>query len=372
MKKSELILRTDNKDLSISWLFVWAKFRSSLTIHQMRLVIRILEFCQRDPNGIGYRDNHRCLEYQNDDVVLKMPVSDVYFSDFSLQTIRDDLANLHEMTIEFYDYEKKVWRACGIIEKPEVLENIGTVQFKVDLRFWSQLRIMAHGIRHCELNKLVMLRTVYAMWFYMLISQRSGTISITIANLKERLGIDKDDYKGKNGRDRIDHLEERVIKPAQKALNESCPWTFRYKKNRVNPDNKRSPVTSLTFIPVSQPKFRDEKLEKKALITKTSSSILFPEVDAYMKNTMGFKPEEINPNKETLDKAVKTIPNIMEFLCKLQSRRRKPDGKIMPMGWVINALKSEMKLIEEDQVQPNKNIVTSNTIGNLFDMNKIL
>lgn len=218
----------------------------------MRLIIRILEFCQRDLNGIKYKDCLRQLEYQNDDVLLKMPVRDVYFSDFSLEIIRKDLEGLRSKSIEFYDYENKVWSACGIIEKPHVFGRTGMMEFKIDLKFWKELRNIAHGIRRCELNKVLILPTVYAMWFYMFISEKDTPINITIDNLKERLGISKDDYKRSNGKDRIDHLEERVIKPSQKALNDSCPYTFKYEKIRENPDNKRSPVKSLRITPVFQ------------------------------------------------------------------------------------------------------------------------
>ena len=39
-----------------------------------------------------------------------------------------------------------------------------------------------------------------------------------------------DKYKDKNGKDRIDNFEERVLKPAKAALDESCPYTFNYVK----------------------------------------------------------------------------------------------------------------------------------------------
>ena len=38
---------------------------------------------------------------------------------------------------------------------------------------------------------------------------------ISLENLKDRLGIPADKYKDKNGKDRRDHFEERVLKPAK-------------------------------------------------------------------------------------------------------------------------------------------------------------
>ena len=48
---------------------------------------------------------------------------------------------------------------------------------------------------------------------------------LSLENLKDRLGIPADKYKDKNGKDRIDHFEERVLKPAKAARDESCPYT---------------------------------------------------------------------------------------------------------------------------------------------------
>ena len=335
----------------------------------MRLILRILEFCQKEIKGVKFKDNLRQLEYQEDEVVLRLPVTDVYFSDFTLQTIRDDLKNLREKTIEFYDCYNKVWMACGIIEKPHIFERTGIMEFKIDLKFWNQLRNLAHGFRRCELSKALALPTVYSIWFYLSISEKKKPLYITIQQLKERLGIGENEYKRANGKDRVDHLEERVLKPAQKALNDSCPFTFKYEKIRENPKSKRSPVKLLRFIPVSQPQYRDQNLEKKALLAKTSVSFLNPQVYDYLTKNMGFCLAELQPNKETLDDAIRYIPNILDKLCSLQGRRRQRDGTVKGIGWVINALKSEIEIAKKEQKAPNV-LVCPGNVADLFKAEK--
>ena len=369
-KKTVPIILSNNKDITISWLLVWCRHKSTLTIHQMRLILRILEFCQAELKGLKIKDNLRQLEYENDDVLFKIPVSDVYFSDFSLKSIRADLKDLRERTIEFYEYETKVWSACGIIEKPHVYERTGMMEFKVDLQFWKVLLNLTHGIRKCELSKALMLPTVYSMWFYMYISEKSEPQDITIVHLKERLGIQEGEYKDKNGMDRIDNLEARVIKPAQKALNESCPYTFRYEKIRENPNNKRSPVKLFRFIPVKQSQFRDENLERKALMAKTSVSMINQQVIDYMIQTMGFELKEVQSNKELLQEATRLIPNLPDKLRDIQNRRRLGNKD---KGWIINALKGNIEDIKRqsgscDVKLDKKGIITRNSgyIADLF------
>ena len=363
-------MTTNNRDITISWLFVWARHKKTLSIHQMRLILRILEFCQDEIKGIKYKDNLRQLEYQKDDVVLRMPYTDVYFSDFSLKTIRDDLKDLRERTIEFYDYTNKIWSACGIIEKPHVHERTGMMEVKIDLQFWQQLLNLTHGIRRCELNKALNLPTVYSMWFYIFISEKNEPMDITIEHLKEKLGISADDYKRKNGKDRIDHLEERVIQPAQKALNESCPYSFKYEKIRENPRSQKSPVKLLRFIPIYQPQFRDESLEKKALVAKTSVSLINQQAVDYMIQTMGFELKEVQSNKELLEDATKLLPNILEDLRDIQNRRRLK-GK--EKGWIINALKGKIQDAKDEASGLNGekySVRDSGYVANLFDVNR--
>lgn len=373
-KKTVPIILNNNQDITISWLLVWARHKSTLTVHQMRLILRILEFCQAELKGIKIKDNLRQLEYQNDDVLIRIPVSDVYFSDFSLKTIRNDLKDLRERTIEFYDYENKVWFACGIIEKPQVFERTGMMEFKVDLQFFRVLLNLTHGIRKCELSKALMLPTVYSMWFYMYISEKSEPKDITIAHLKERLGIRENEYKDKNGSDRIDNLEARVIKPAQKALDESCPYTFKYEKIRENPSNKRSPVKLLRIIPVKQSQFRDENLERKALLAQISVSIINQQAVDYMIQTMGFELKEVQSNKELLQKATKLIPNLPEKLRDIQNRRRLGNKD---KGWIINSIKGIIEDIKKQsgscEAETDRKVFLSRKseyVADLFSVNK--
>lgn len=367
-KKTGPIILSNNQDITISWLLVWARHKSTLTIHQMRLIFRILEFCQAELKGLKIKDNLRQLEFQDDDVLIKIPVSDVYFSDFSLKTIREDLKDLRERTIEFYVYETKVWSACGIIEKPHVYERTGMMEFKVDLQFWKVLLNLTHGIRKCELSKALMLPTVYSMWFYMYISEKSEPQNITIEHLKERLGISAEDYKRKDGKDRIDHLEERIIRPAKKALDELCPYTFKYEKIRENPSNKHSSVKLFRFIPVKQSQFRDENLERKALMAQTSVSMINQQAIDYMIQTMGFELKEVQSNKELLQEATRLIPNLPDKLRDIQNRRRLGNKD---KGWIINALKGNIEDIKKSgscDVKPDKKGIITRNSGYIADL----
>ena len=207
-------------------------------------------------------------------------------------------------------------------------------------RIWVFTKF-AKGYREFELNKALALPTGYSLRFYMLMSGQVYPLDISLENLKDRLGIPADKYKDKNGKDRIDHFEERVLKPAKAALDESCPYTFNYVKVRENPNNKRSKVTGFRFYPVYQPQFRDEELEGKELQAKVTARYqIDSHVYEYLRYSCGFTSEEINRNKETFITAQEKITDLIGELALLNGKSREKNN---PKGWIINALKGKIK-----------------------------
>lgn len=136
-------------------------------------------------------------------------------------------------------------------------------------------------------------------------------------------------------------FEERVLKPAKAALDESCPYTFNYVKVRENPNNKRSKVTGFRFYPVYQPQFRDEELEGKELQAKVTARYqIDSHVYEYLRYSCGFTSEEINRNKETFITAQEKITDLIGELALLNGKSREKNN---PKGWIINALKGKIK-----------------------------
>ena len=262
---------TKNKDVVVSWVYTWSK-QQDMSIHEQRIVLRILEACQAELKGVKLKDyagTKRKFEHGLWDVDAQMHVSDVIFSGRDYNEI---IAALDSLAGRFFTYEDdEEWWKCGFISNPKYKKHTGIITFRVSNDLWGVFTKFAKGYREFELNKALALPTGYSLRFYMLMSGQVYPLDISLDNLKERLGIPADKYKDKNGKDRIDNFEERVLKPAKAALDESCPYTFNYVKVRENPNNKRSKVTGFRFYPVYQPQFRDEELEGKDLQAKVTA-----------------------------------------------------------------------------------------------------
>lgn len=215
------------------------------------------------------------------------------------------------------------------------------MKFRVDNKIWDIWLNFSKGYRRFELNKALALPTTYSVQFYMLMSGSEKPISFTIEQFKEWLGIAPEAYKRKDGKDRIDHLEERVIKPAQKALDESCPYTFTYSKIKQNPLNKRSRVTGFTFTAKYQPQFRDEALESKVLQAKVSASFAIrPEIYNYLRQQCGFSASDLNNTKEIWLQAQDVFEDPLLEIAMLKAKAR--EAKKTPQAFIVAYIKGKI------------------------------
>lgn len=307
-----------------------------MSIYEQRVLLRVMEHCSAQLHGIRIADNLRKLEITPVTYELTMPVTDAFPDDFTVQETQDVLMVLARRMFQYED--AKVWWACGYIEHPKVIKGTGMMTFGIYKPFWDVLLNFVSGFREIELNKALLLPTTYSLRFYMLMSGKTNPLYMSIEDLKQWLGIENTKYKDKNGKHRIDHLEERVIRPAQKALNESCPYTFTYTKKRLNDKNSKSPVIGFTFTSVYQPKFRDPDLEKKSLVSKVTPRFLVGEnVYRYLKDNFGYTQETLNIHKQIINRWYEQETDPMQWLA--LKKRAAAESSHGPIAYICGAMK---------------------------------
>jgi hypothetical protein len=333
------LITSENKDMMVSWMYTWSR-QQEMSIHEQRIIIRILELCQDELKGLRIKDNMTKIEHHQHDVYVQMPASKAIFdSNLDAKTIKTTLFDLMGRYFEYED-EKRWWK-CSFICNPEYIKGEGIMKFSVNNNLWDVWMNFSRGYREFELNKALALPTTYSLKFYMLVSGNTKPISFSVEDLKKWLGISLDAYKDKNGKDRIDNLEMRVIKPAQKALDETCPYTFIYSKLKANPDNKRSRVIGFTFTPKYQPQFRDEKLEGKKLQAKVSASfVIRTEIYNYLKQQCGFSASDLNNTKEIWLQAQEVFEDPLLEIAMLKSKAR--EAKKTPQAYIIGAIRGKI------------------------------
>ncbi len=345
MSKKELIdIPTPNRDVVASFIYSWAR-QKEMSILEQRLVLRIIEFASNKLRGVKLKDNLHQLDLGLLNVTIKMPATDVLFNTkLRHKDIEKTLYALRSRTFEYKDNSR--YTVCGFINNATYVYGTGIITVEVDNKIWRVLTDFSEGFRRFELNKALALPTSYSLQFYMVLSGQERPFQLMIPDLKNWLGIPLDKYQ-KDGKDRVDHLEDRILRPVKKLLDDNCPYTFTYEKIRANPRNGKSPVVGFRFFPIYQDKFRDQELEKTRLQAMIGVSSLAPKAVEYMKYNMGFPLKSIQPHKDLIHKAAKLLPDFIGTLSDIQARRRKEDGSYMGIGWVIQAIKGEVANAEK-------------------------
>ena len=108
MKK--LPINTQNKDVVVSWIYTWAR-QQEMSIHEQRIILRILEFCQDELKGLKIKDNLCKLEHNKYDVTIEMPASLAIFKNLEADTITETLEALSRRYFKYED--DKRWWMCS-------------------------------------------------------------------------------------------------------------------------------------------------------------------------------------------------------------------------------------------------------------------
>lgn len=353
------IIASPNKDLVVAYEFLkWAR-QTNMSVHEMRIIIRLIERCNEEITGYIWKDyvgsNKPKFEHNLFDVTVTMYAQDIFInSDLKHKEIIQVLDNLSNRSIS-HDSPEEWWKV-SFCSNPIYKKGTGIIKFAVGNKLWDMFTAFARGVHEFELNKCLALPTPTAMIFYLMVSKQSKPLVYSIDLLKSMLGIAPDAYKDKDGNDRIDNFEKAVLKPVQEALDNSCPYTFDWDKIRVNPRNPRSKVTGFKIIPIYQPKFRDEHLAKMEALNKLQLKFWQPAVFNCLLNDFGIPKESLQmpKNRETIADAIKYIPNFADWLRNdLLPRANENKG----IGWIIQAIKNETEDCKKQQeVKKNENL----------------
>lgn len=332
-------IRSKNKDLILPFKIAWAR-QPDMSIHEQRVLIRVMEYVNAQIKGIRISDNLRQIKPTEVTYEIAMPTADAFFSDMTPEEMENELMILSRRVFQYKDARQ--WWACGYIEHPKVDYGTGIMRFGIYKPFWEVLLNFVSGFREIELNKALILPTTYSLRFYILMSGKTKPIEMSVEDLKKWLGIDEKLYKDSKGNHRIDNLVARVIEPSKEALDKICPYTFTYEKIRVNPKNPKSKVTGFRFHSVYQPQNRDPELEKNSIMSKvTAKGLIGEDVYKYLVNNFDYTSEAFANHKvniirpwEDAERSAGGDP----ILWLSQRRRAAHDAAKGPIAYICGAM----------------------------------
>ena len=188
------------------------------------------------------------------------------------------------------------------------------------------------GFSKYEYQTIMTFDSTYAMRFYELLGTQRTKISYSIDKLKIMFGIENK-YK-----DRPINFINKVVKVAQKELDEKSPVSFLFKANSTKGEGKK--ITSIDFFPVKRPENRDPVLEQAELQKQISLKFDIDKIHIdYLKEHFLFSDSEIRKNIAIFKEAQDKLP---DFIMTLSLLRTSTKRALNQKGAVINALKKQL------------------------------
>ena len=330
----------NNKDVYQSYMLSTARY--DFSVYEKRIIYRLVEMAQSELQGQDFIGT-RIKTNSAGDKDIEMPVRYILANeeDKNYAVARKAFKSLANRTIE--QTQGNVWYLDHMLERVRVDANTGMARFRVSPNVWNIILDFTKGYRKYELKTTMQFKSVYSMRMYELMSGQVTPISYGLDELKKMLCVEK--YKN------TPDFERKVLDTAKKELDRCSPYTFTYERKTV-PSRGRGGVKTIgyTFFPHKLGKNRDPELEAKSITPKVSTMGMFGTLDKrvqdYLMHNIGIDKAAANKNKETLNRAQELFgaEGMIDKLAAVIPRLRKVSN---PIGYVINALKSEIAAEEK-------------------------
>lgn len=135
------------------------------------------------------------------------------------------------------------------------------VTFIIHNELWHALLDFSKGYRLFALSALMSLQSTYSIILFLLISQQTKPIHLTMAYLRKLLGIDN-----KKAYDRSNNIFQKILDPARLELEKKAPMTFEYSARRTGSNGR---YTEIFLTPRLSDKTKAEPNKIKTEIVKT-------------------------------------------------------------------------------------------------------
>lgn len=307
--------------------FLLSVTRVRLSLYEQRIITKIVEHGQSVIQGLS-KLQYKYVTNPFDNEKIEIPIRYILTDgskDYS--KVLDACKALMSRKFEFYNPKTKTYYADTVIHNVMHVTGSGKVSFMVSRVLYDVMFNFELGYKNYDLEKALMLPTPYAVRMYVLLNNQTKPITWDIDKLKEMFGV-ADKYT--QTRDFI----KKVIEPARVALvNNTCNG-FTY--SRCYEGRK---VVSLRFFPVKVTEKDGQQYEDFS----RENIVNYKAVRMMLMQDCGFTGKEVLANSSTVQ-AFSKLPQAVELLIAIEQRAKR---KRMDKGYIVNAMKSEYKLMSE-------------------------
>ena len=321
-------MKATNQELLMS--YVGATARHDLNKWEQRVLLVIINTLQAKLEG--QKINASFQKAIEGTTTITMATQDFLpkEGDNNHSKIKKALKSLNDRRIEYDNGE--IWKIIRLIELPR-LETKGLVSFTIHEELENALLDFKKGHRKFEHDIAYELSSSVASRFYIMFSKQKRPQTFTIDQLRQMFRLE-DKYPDTS------NFIRRVIKPAQKKLDEKAPYSFTF--TRIKKGKK---VSALLFTPIYIAKNQNTEVAKTTAITsKSNSDFIASEIITCLKNDFSFTEKGIRNNRGLISEARLRFKSTNEFYMFLQVKKGVVDEIQMenPQGYVINSLKGKL------------------------------
>ncbi len=311
--------------------YIFSVCRSSLSLYEQRIVLRIVEFAQTMLADVTMRDVVGKQMSVDDNVKVTLSLRDIMCDDDKAkhyEYVRDAFSSLLSRKVEFWDTDRKIWYGSSIIYNCSIVKASGRASFYVSRVFLCALLDFTKGYCKYDLQVALSLKSPYSVRLFMLLCNQTHPVEFSISQLKRMLCQDTDAYKQS-----ADFIK-RVIEPSRRELDAKGCNSFTV--NKVS--GAFNKTVALVFHPVKRAK-------PDALRAQVSTArIIDRHLWIILSSQAGFSYRELSAHK-SLWEGFQAVPDCLSIALDIVGRARAANKT---KGWIIQAIRAETEKFKHE------------------------
>ena len=312
--------------------YIFSVCRSSLSLYEQRIVLRIVEFAQAMLADVTMRDVVGSHLSVDDNVKVTLSLRDIMCEADKAkhyEYVRDAFSSLLSRKVEFWDADKKVWYGSSVIYNCSIVKASGKATFYVSRVFICALLDFTKGYCQYDLQVALSLKSPYSVRLFMLLCNQSHPVEFSVDQLKRMLCQDPDAYQQS-----ADFIK-RVVEPSRKELDAKGCNSFTISKI----SGAYNKTVALVFHPVKRAKADNLRAQV------STARIIDRHLWIILSSQAGFSYRELSAHKK-LWEGFQQVPDCLSIALDIVGRARASGKK---KGWIIQAIRAETEKFKPEQ-----------------------
>lgn len=303
--------------------YIFSVCRSSLSLYEQRIVLRIVEFAQTMLADVTMRDVVGSQLAVDDNVKVSLSLRDIMCDDKAkhYEYVREAFSSLMSRKVEFWDADKKVWYGSSVIYNCSIVKASGRASFYVSRVFLCALLDFTKGYCQYDLEVALSLKSPYSVRLFMLLCNQSHPIEFSVDQLKRMLCQDPDAYQQS-----ADFIK-RVVEPSRKELDAKGCNSFTITKI----SGAYNKTVALVFHPVKRQKADSLRAQV------STARIIDRHLWIILSSQAEFSYRELSAHKK-LWESFQKVPDCLSICLDIVARARAAGKR---KGWIIQAIRAE-------------------------------